>query len=42
MKIAIVASKFNKEITDNLILGAEQKFIENSFSKENINIYMIL
>ena len=41
MKIAIVASKFNKEITDNLIVGAEQKFIENSFSKENINIYIV-
>lgn len=41
MKIAIVASQFNKVITDNLIVGAEQKFIENSFSVEDINIYIV-
>ena len=41
MKIAIVASEFNKEITDNLIMGAEHKFIENNFSVENINIYIV-
>ena len=41
MKIAIVASQFNKVITDNLIMGAKQKFTENSFSVEDINIYIV-
>jgi|TARA_B100000287_G_scaffold426614_1_gene474855 6,7-dimethyl-8-ribityllumazine synthase len=41
MKIAIVASQFNKVITDNLIMGAKQKFTENSFSAEDINIYIV-
>ena len=41
MKIAIVASQFNKVITDNLIMGAKQKFTENSFREEDINIYIV-
>ena len=41
MKIAIVASQFNKVITDSLIMGAKQKFTENSFREEDINIYIV-
>ena len=41
MKIAIVASQFNKVIPDNLIMGAKQKFTENCFRAEDISIYIV-
>ena len=41
MKIAIIASQFNKEISNNLIEGAKAKFESNNFSLDNLNIYEV-
>ena len=42
MKIAIVASEFNKEITDQLIFGAIEEFKNNGFdSSESFDFFYV-
>ena len=39
-KIAIVAAEFNKDISDNLILGAKKEYSKDCV-KNNINIFIV-
>lgn len=39
--IAVIMSKFNREITDNLLSGAVQAFTANGVSQDNIVIYLV-
>ena len=39
-KIAIVASEFNKDISDNLILGDKKEYSKD-YTKNNIHIEII-
>ena len=39
-KIAIVASEFNKEISDNLIIGAKEEY-SKLFSNDDIDVYNV-
>ena len=39
-KIAIVASEFNKDISDNLILGAKKEYSKD-YTKNNIHIFIV-
>ena len=41
MKIAIIVSQFNNEISNNLIEGAKVNFKENNFCVEDIDIYKV-
>ena len=41
MKIAIVVSQFNKEISDNLIEGAKATFEKNNLSLSDISIFKV-
>ena len=41
MKVAIVASKFNQDISNNLIKGALAKLKKNNFSSKNVTIYEV-
>lgn len=41
LKIAIVASRFNGEIVDKLIEGAEETLQNEGISKENIHLYRV-
>ncbi len=40
-KIAIISSRFNTEITGNLIEGAKKSFLENGVSENNIYLYLV-
>ena len=41
MKIAIVVSQFNKEISDNLVEGAKATFEKNNLSLSDISIFKV-
>jgi riboflavin synthase len=41
VKIAIIASKFNKEISDRLVSGALRAFHNNKFSRKNVDIFHV-
>jgi len=41
MKIAIVISQFNKEISDNLLKGAKACFVNNKFSINDLDIFEV-
>ena len=36
-KIAIISSRFNTEITGNLIEGAKKSFLENEYQRNSID-----
>ena len=40
-KIAIISSRFNTEITGNLIEGAKKSFLENGVAENNISLYLV-
>ena len=41
MKIAIIVSQFNKEISDNLLKGAIATVEKNNYSLDNISIFTV-
>ena len=41
MKIAIVISQFNKEISDNLLEGAKANLVSNNFSINDLEIFEV-
>ena len=41
LKIAVLSSRFNEEITGNLIEGAKRLFIEKGVKEKDIYLYLV-
>ena len=41
LRIAVIASRFNEEVTGNLIEGAKRLLLEKGVSEKNIHLYLV-